>query len=877
MKGSEVSMEESNDNLVEIQMKVPTYSPYDLTKGSDVSIEDPKKKFTQPIASYGPTTAIPAPSANPTARPTPGPTPAPTASPTVGTTARPTALPTASPTKLTLKSVCSVNDNCESGNCYRRSNMETGMCQCSPCLTAGCGGCKSNKYCNLVEGKKFPRCDVYYPSFNEANVAGSELPTKAQVEMRATEPRKVESDPPVALTLFPTVFEKLDIGEHCGRDGDCLSASCFRYSFSEFGLCQCKACFSAGCGGCSANNFCNVTTSLVPNLCLVHTSVPSSIPSEMPSMISSIPSETPSMIPTVWCNFEFGCRKIKCWRDRDCSKFDVDAYCNEMDVCAQKKEIGAVCRDSRECGSGICDRDECRFLSDAPSLAPSEGPTNDFTVVGKAKNAVVDKAKNTIDLVNGTLKDISWYSTLPSHMRIGFIVGLCVIALMLLSTIFLGCYVLLKHRSMPQLKQETERDDSNSDSSISSKSEFFRQCDNGIGSENTRAQSPLWKNSNMPSKTITKRLSQSNYPKAHQKEPLSPTSPPRPQSPAPSVSSEKNVPRNVTAPSQSRALSPAWGVLRPQCPASSVSSKKNFPRHVTAPSQPYSLSQGRSMPRPQSPASSVLSKVDFSRNKTAPSQSHPLSPAWGVPRPQNPASSVSSKKNFPRHVTAPSQPYSLSQGRSMPRPQSPASSVLSKVDFSRNKTAPSQSHPLSPAWGVPRPQNPASSVSSKVSFPRHVTASSQSRPLSQALALPKSQSLASSVSSKVSSPRHVSPARGGPRLQSPASSVLSKVDFSRNKTAPSQSRHVSPGRGGPRPKIPASSVSSKAGLPRHVTAPSQSRPLSPAWGVQGGPRPQSTASSVSSKVRSPRHVTVPSKSRPLSPAGASYKKSGLFA
>jgi len=101
------------------------------------------------------------------------------------------------------------------------------MCQCSPCLTAGCGGCKSNKYCNLIEGKKFPRCDVYYPSFNEANVAASELPTKAQVEMRGTEPRKVESEPPVALTLFPTVFEKLDIGENCGKDGDCLSGYVF--------------------------------------------------------------------------------------------------------------------------------------------------------------------------------------------------------------------------------------------------------------------------------------------------------------------------------------------------------------------------------------------------------------------------------------------------------------------------------------------------------------------------------------------------------------------------------------------------------------------------------------------------------------------------
>jgi len=65
---------------------------------------------------------------------------------------------------------------------------------------------------------------------------------------------------------------------------------------------------------------------------------------------------------------------------------------------------------------------------------------------------------------------------------------------------------------------------------------------------------------------------------------------PRPQSPASSVSSKVNFSRNVTAPSQSRPSSPAWGMSRPQSPASSVSSKVNFPRHVTAPIQSRPLS-----------------------------------------------------------------------------------------------------------------------------------------------------------------------------------------------------------------------------------------------------------------------------------------------
>eukprot|EP00588_Corethron_pennatum_P035425 CAMPEP_0194348954 /NCGR_PEP_ID=MMETSP0171-20130528/106820_1 /TAXON_ID=218684 /ORGANISM="Corethron pennatum, Strain L29A3" /LENGTH=677 /DNA_ID=CAMNT_0039116351 /DNA_START=268 /DNA_END=2302 /DNA_ORIENTATION=- len=664
MKGSEVYMEEPNEKLAEMQMKVPTYSPYNLPKGSDVSIEEPKKKFAQPIAS-------------------------------------PTVLQ-----KLTLKSVCSEDNKCVSGNCYRRSNQKIGLCQCKPCSTSGCGGCQAKKYCNLIEGKKFPRCDVYYPSSNGeptgeptgeprestgANVAVSLLPTKAQVEMRGTEPRKVESDPPVALTLSPTVFEKLDIGEHCeGMVTACLGPASDTV-FQNWDFVNVKP-----------------VSVLVVEDVLLTISVMLLLHWDRTYVLCTFQRPHRSQVICLqWfqqlgviLNLDVGkfhagaivtaqslMHIVMGWKYVHKRKRLVlyakiqgnvvlafaDAYCNGMEVCAQKKEIGAVCEDSRECGFGICDRNKCRFLSDAPS-SPSLAPTSDFSVVDKAKTAVVDRAKNTINTVNGALEDISWYTTLPSHMQIGLIVGLCVIALMLLSTIFWGCYVLLKLRSMPQLKEETERDDSStlnnnsfsllrlqsSDSSISSKEDLSRRSHNSIGSENARAHSPFWKTSNIPSKTSTKSLSEFNYPKAPQKEPLSCTSPLRSQSPASNVSSKVNIPRNVTAPSQPRPLSPAWGVPRPQSPASSVSSKVNFPRNVTAPSQSRPLSPARSMPRPQSLASSIPSKVNFSRNVTAPSQSRPLSPAWGVPRPQSPASSVSSKVNFPRHVTAPSQSRPLS-------------------------------------------------------------------------------------------------------------------------------------------------------------------------------------------------------------------------
>jgi len=338
--------------------------------------------------------------------------------------------------KNLLDSECSFDDDCISGSCFRLMNSIQPLCKCNPCSTAGCGGCPMSKICQLSEDGKYPRCETHY-QVTTGHLRGES--TKESVT------RMVSGLERMSFTKrFTTEVETLEIGEGCLRDDDCLSGSCFKLAWAVQGRCQCKSCTTAGCSGCSATTNCQVVHAYAPNNCLPYVPLPTSeMPSKAHSNVPSIvSSDVPSYSPTtsassapvfncfgngqceegLVCDTEHLCREIACWRDNDCTKFD--AYCNKMDICGKKKEMGAICQDSRECRIGNCDKNKCQFLSDAPSLSPTA--LSSLSLIGLGGSTSRDTIRN----------GVSWYNELSSDMRLGVSVVTCVVTLAVLATVY---------------------------------------------------------------------------------------------------------------------------------------------------------------------------------------------------------------------------------------------------------------------------------------------------------------------------------------------------------------------------------------------------------------------------------------------------------
>eukprot|EP00588_Corethron_pennatum_P012930 CAMPEP_0194281852 /NCGR_PEP_ID=MMETSP0169-20130528/21718_1 /TAXON_ID=218684 /ORGANISM="Corethron pennatum, Strain L29A3" /LENGTH=809 /DNA_ID=CAMNT_0039027023 /DNA_START=770 /DNA_END=3199 /DNA_ORIENTATION=+ len=378
---------------------------------------------------------------------------------------------------------CLVNDECLSGSCVQILSNKR-LCTCKVCSTAGCSGCPSTKNCVMVKNKNYPRCEKYKPTFAPSStgttVTATEVPsvqtetvvlsrfsTEMPVEVTTAKPREVEthSSMEVEPTLFPMVSVKLDIGEVCFSDNECLSGACFiRLNWKRQGKCHCKTCLSAGCGGCSSTKNCKTISPLIPNLCFPYVPPPTEIPNPTKSPFSS-PSVRPSYSPTISakpvpscvrnsqcgeghvCDTESRCKKVTCWRDSECSKFD--AYCNEIEICEKNK-------------------DPSQFPSyfpslDFPSLPPtSSGAQNsDQSVL----DLINDKTKNTIEEANVKAREaMSWYSELPSNMRLGVFAITFAITLAVFATVaWIGTW-LVRSRSPSQLKGVDGTDDSSLDS-----------------------------------------------------------------------------------------------------------------------------------------------------------------------------------------------------------------------------------------------------------------------------------------------------------------------------------------------------------------------------------------------------------------------------
>jgi len=381
------------------------------------------------------------------------------------------------------------------------------VCKCKICSTGGCSGCPTTKNCVVVENKKYPRCETYQPTsalnstgptvtvtevpsgfltetvvsngFPIETVLPSGFPTEMPVEVTTVEPEEIETNSTVVVepTLFPTVSVKLDIGEVCYRSNDCLSGSChIRLNWKRQGKCHCKTCSSAGCGGCSSTKNCKTIHPLVPNMCFPYVPIPTEIPIPTKSPFSS-PSNVPSYSPTASakpvpacvrnsqcgeghvCGTESRCEEVTCWRNSECSKFD--AYCNEMEICEQKK-------------------DPSQLPSGSPSLEFTSLSPNGLSSAQKSGQSVLDlindKTKNTMDLVNNRTKNtieevnvkareaMSWYSDLPSNMRIGVFAITFAITLAVFATFAWIGTCLVRRSSQSQLKGVDETDDSSLDS-----------------------------------------------------------------------------------------------------------------------------------------------------------------------------------------------------------------------------------------------------------------------------------------------------------------------------------------------------------------------------------------------------------------------------
>jgi len=226
--------------------------------------------------------------------------------------------------------------------------------------------------------------------------------------------------------------EQVEIGGECLTDDECLSKSCFlRPVWPKKGKCQCEPCSTAGCGGCSATSNCKTITPLIPNMCAFYVPRPTGIPTEL--QVTFRPTNGPSYVPSYHpsynlipsynptgpaqclensqckegfvCDIEYGCRKIVCWRDRECSKYD--AYCNQIEVCEAEKKFGANCVNTRECSNGICESSKCQSHINAPSLSTTDlsfidpEPKDTVSDVTSSVNAVYNEAKDFTD--NGAL------------------------------------------------------------------------------------------------------------------------------------------------------------------------------------------------------------------------------------------------------------------------------------------------------------------------------------------------------------------------------------------------------------------------------------------------------------------------------------------
>jgi len=248
---------------------------------------------------------------------------------------------------------------------------------------------------------------------------------------------------------------------------------------------------------------CQVIHSYAPNHCSMYVPLPTSeMPTKSHSNVPSIvSSDIPSYIPTTSVSFApvfhcFGnsqceeglvcdddhlCREVTCWRDNECTNFD--AYCNKMDICTKKKEIGAICQESRECRIENCNKNKCQFFSDAPTLSPT-----------------TLSSLSLIDLERSTSRDtirkgMSWYNELTSIMRLGVSVVSCVVTLAVLTTVYCIISGLLRRISW----NSSKGDDSSTSSETSGTS---RNRNNSFSCP--RPQSPICSVSSKSGRKSTK-------------------------------------------------------------------------------------------------------------------------------------------------------------------------------------------------------------------------------------------------------------------------------------------------------------------------------------------------------------------------------------
>jgi len=434
---------------------------------------------------------------------------------------------------------CSDNVDCLSGSCFLHPESKHPLeptrkhpiCQCKPCSTAGCGGCLKAKYCvDENNNNKKNRCVPHHPvssgGVKELNVAVTvvrttdRFPTEMKMEAPTTMPTNIMA---VQLTL-PADGKMVEINEYCLKNDDCLSGSCFlQFPILLRSKCQCKACSTAGCGGCPLTKNCVTISPLMSSMCLptaipseiptaISTEIPSAIPTEEPS--TNDPSYGPSYVPSYRlshrpsstaavaqclenshckegfvCENEYGCRKIACWRDGDCSKHD--AYCNQVNICAAKKNAGARCVYSVECRIAMCDRGECQFPSGAPTLSPIDLSS----IKTEAEDNVPKGIPKGIALVgfvyteakDSTHKGITSFHSLPSHIKL----AICAATLTLLLIITFTIAFLLRHSRRHRLKKGRLENILDQESDCIIHVEKFRNISNHVNDSIPREKSSL--------------------------------------------------------------------------------------------------------------------------------------------------------------------------------------------------------------------------------------------------------------------------------------------------------------------------------------------------------------------------------------------------